>query len=357
MESVRLFMFQRYAWLALLAAALFGASAPLSKLLLATMGPFTLAALLYLGSGMGLMAYSAMLRCLKTRVLQEPPLARKDWPWLLGAIACGGVAAPVMLLWGLTGTGGAQASLLLSSEGLLTVLLAAALFREHVDSRIWIGSGLMLAAAALMAWQPGTVTGFSWHAAAIVGACALWGLDNNLTRPISGGNPAAIAMVKGLVAGAVNLGLAWLAGETRPSLPHAALALGLGSLAYGASLLLYILALRHLGSARTAAHFGAAPFFGAGLSVLLLNEPVTLTLAAACALALGATWLALSERHEHAHVHEPMQHTHRHAHDAHHQHAHDADDGPEPHAHPHRHEPLRHNHPHLPDLHHRHGHL
>ena len=350
------FKLQRPALLALLAAGLFGASAPLSKLLLTGLGPFSLAALLYLGSGLGLLIFTLVSRGFKADATRESPLARQDWPWLLGAIACGGVAAPVLLLWGLSGVSGAEASLLLSTEGLLTVLLSAVAFREHVGRRVWIGAALMLVASVLLMREPGGGFGFSLRAAAIIGACALWALDNNLTRPLSGRNPATIAMTKGLVAGSVNLGLAWLLGESATSATHAIMAMVLGSLAYGASLFLYILAMRHLGSARAAAHFGTAPFIGAVLSVIILSEPITLTLTAACALMLWATWLTLSERHDHAHVHIAMVHSHRHVHDEHHQHAHGPDDGPEPHAHPHRHEPLTHAHAHLPDLHHRHGH-
>lgn len=350
------FKLQRHAGFALLAAALFGASAPLSKLLLAGLGPFSLAALLYLGSGGGLLAWSRIRLALSPGRRREAPLAGLDFLWLAGAVASGGVAAPVLLLWGLSGIDASQASLLLSTEGVLTVLIAAAVFREHVGRRIWGGAALMLAAGALLAYSPGATWGVSPHALAIVAACALWGLDNNLTRPISGGDPVTIAMIKGLAAGATNLLLARWVGEPAPSWAFAAPALALGSLAYGASLLLYILALRHLGSARAAAHFGAAPFIGAALSALILREPVTLALAAACALMLAATWLTLSERHAHDHVHEPMEHAHLHVHDEHHQHAHAPGDGPAPHAHAHRHERLAHAHAHLPDLHHRHGH-
>lgn len=350
------FKLQRPALLALLAAALFGASAPLSKLLLTGLGPFSLAALLYLGSGLGLLIFTLVSRGYKPAAARESPLARQDWPWLVGAIACGGVAAPVLLLWGIEGISGTETSLLLSTEGLLTVLVSAVAFREHVGRRVWLGAGLMLVASVLLLREPGGSLGFSLHAAAIIGACALWALDNNLTRPLSGCNPATIAMTKGLVAGSVNLGLAWLLGESMPKATYVALALALGSLAYGASLFLYILAMRHLGSARAAAHFGTAPFIGAMLSVVILSEPITLTLALACALMLWATWLTLSERHDHAHSHIAMAHSHRHVHDEHHPHAHRPDDGPEPHAHGHRHEALAHDHAHLPDLHHRHGH-
>jgi len=347
---------QRFALLALFAAALFGASAPLSKRLLAGFGPLSLAAFLYLGSGLGLLAVWLLRRLRSRDVGKEAPLAGRDFVWLAGSVACGGIAAPVLLLWGLSGIPASGASLLLSTEGVLTTLISALAFREAVGGRVWAGAILMLFAGGLLAYSPGANVGLSVHALAVVAACGLWGLDNNLTRPISGGDPVVIAMVKGLVAGSVNLVLAHLAGEAGPSPAYATAALLLGSLAYGASLLFYILALRHLGSARTAAHFATAPFIGAILSVLLLGEPLTAPLLSAFGLMLVATWLVLTERHAHEHFHEPMEHAHRHVHDAHHQHPHDGSEGPEPHSHPHRHEALLHDHPHLPDLHHRHEH-
>ncbi len=346
------FATQRFAFLALAAAALFGASAPLSKLLLAQFGPLTLAAVLYLGSGLGLL----VVWTLRRRGAAEAPLAGRDWLWLAGAVASGGIAAPVLLLRGLAGIAASGASLLLSAEGLLTTLIAALVFREAVGRRVWAAALLMVVAGALLAYAPGATLGHSLHALAVLAACALWGLDNNLTRPISGGDPVVTAMIKGLAAGAVNFALSRLAGESWPAAPAVGSALLLGSFSYGASLLLYILALRHLGSARTAAHFGTAPFIGAALSVLLLGEPVTATLASAFALMLVATGLVLTEQHGHLHRHEALEHSHRHRHDAHHQHSHDRSEGPEPHTHWHRHEPLVHAHPHLPDLHHRHPH-
>jgi drug/metabolite transporter (DMT)-like permease len=354
---------QRHALLALLAAALFGASAPLSKLLLGGMGPLSLAGLLYLGSGCGLLLVWVLRRRIPGRVPSEAALAGRDWLWLAGAVLSGGVAAPVLLLWGLSGMPAASASLLLCTEGVLTTLLAALAFREAVGHRVWIAGAIMLAAGAMLALgAPGHATpdgadsDLALRAMAIVGACAMWGLDNNLTRPISGADPVVIAMVKGLAAGTANLALANLAGEAPPAGPSVAGALAVGSLAYGASLFCYILALRHLGSARTAAHFGTAPFIGALLSVIVLGEPIGLALAVAGGLMLLATWLVLAERHDHEHWHDPMQHAHLHVHDGHHQHGHDGSEGPEPHAHAHRHDPMCHSHPHLPDLHHRHGH-
>jgi len=351
-------LLQRYAFFALAAAALFGVSAPLAKLLVAGMPPLLLAGLLYLGSGV----YLALLRGWRrfNRDSAAPPgetaLAGRDYAWLAAAILCGGMLAPVLLVWGLTGLAAASASLLLSSESVLTALIAALLFREAVGPRIWLAAALLCAASLALAYDPREGASLSLHALAILAACALWGLDNNLTRQISSADPVAIAMAKGLSAGSVNCALALALGATLPGPGPLAASLALGAASYGVSLVLYILALRHLGSARTGAHFSTAPFFGAVFAVAVLGEPVTITLAVALALTIVATWLVLTEKHAHQHVHAYLEHAHRHARDTHHQHAHDGSEGPEPHAHLHVHPPLTHTHPHLPDLHHRHGH-
>jgi drug/metabolite transporter (DMT)-like permease len=190
----------------------------------------------------------------------------------------------------------------------------------------------------------------------IAGACLAWGIDNNLTRRISAADPVIIAMIKGLVAGSVNLVLALSLGAAFPPLSFAAMAGLLGLLSIGVSLVLFIYALRHLGTARTGAYYSLAPFIGALAAILVLGEPVTLKLLGAAVLMGIGLWIHLAERHAHDHEHYLMEHDHLHTHDEHHQHEHGGIDPAEPHSHPHRHDPLRHSHVHYPDLHHRHGH-
>jgi len=345
---------QRYALVALAAAALFGASTPAAKFLQADIAPTLLAGLLYLGSGVGLAGVKAA-RALCARE-HEPALARSDYPSLAGAILCGGIAAPLLLMWGLAGAAASGVSLLLNLEGVLTAIFAALVFREAVGSRIWLAACLMLAAGLLLGYTPQAGIALSARALAVIAACALWAADNNLTRNIAAADPATIAMVKGLVAGSVNTTLALALGARLPAAAPLALALLLGWLGYGVSLVLYILALRHLGATRATAHFSTAPFIGAALAIAFLGDALTGAFAIAFVLMLAATWLVLTERHAHLHTHEPLVHEHLHSHDAHHQHAHDADAGPEPHTHPHEHAALTHSHAHLPDLHHRHRH-
>ena len=345
---------QRYALLALAAAALFGASVPFAKLLLGEMSPVILAGLLYLGSGLGL----ALLRFARGSNDQprEARLAAKDWGWLAGAIVAGGVLAPLLLLWGLAGSGAANASLLLNFEGVITTLVAAAVFREAVGTRVWIAALVMLCGGIILAYDPRALVAISPQSLAIVGACLGWAIDNNLTRKVSGADPLVTAMTKGLAAGSFNLGLGFALGGKLPEWGTMAGAFTLGFFAYGVSLVLFIYALRHLGAARTGAHFSTAPFIGAALAVPLLGEPITPALIAAAALMAIATWLVLTESHGHDHEHERLIHTHRHMHDQHHQHTHPVDGESEPHVHEHVHEKMKHSHPHAPDLHHRHEH-
>ncbi len=341
---------------AVLAAVLFGASTPLAKLLLREgLNPQLLAGLFYLGSGVGL-----GLLFLARRVVGLEPgearLRRQDLPQFSLAVLLGGAVAPVLMMAGLARTSAASASLLQNLEGLATMGIAWMVFRENVDRRLLIGALAILTGAVVLSWTGGSVRPGS-GTLLIAAACVAWGADNNLTRPLAKADPVQIAAIKGLVAGSANVALA-LGAHARLASVDTTLAAGaVGFLAYGVSLVLYVLGLRHLGAARTAAYFSTAPFIGSALAVGLLSDPLTERLLAAGALMGVGLYLHLSERHDHAHRHEALEHAHRHVHDEHHQHSHVPSDPPgEPHSHWHRHEPLTHSHPHYPDLHHRHDH-
>ncbi len=342
--------------LALLSAALFGASTPLSKILLGNADPWMMAGLLYLGAGIGLAAVHLSRNALRLPAA-EAPLRRADRPWLTAVIVSGGILGPLFLMFGLARTGASGTSLLLNLEGLASMGFAWLAFRENVDRRLLTGAFAILAGAALLSWQGWA--SLDRGAALIAAACVCWGIDNNLTRKLSSADPVRIAMLKGLAAGTVNLMLALATGAAVPDAGIILAAGMVGFLGYGISLSLFVLGLRHLGTARTGAYFSLAPFIGAAVSVTLLHEPLTGRLLAAGGLMAVGLWLHLTERHEHEHQHEPLEHEHRHTHDAHHRHGHghgpDAPPG-EPHNHPHQHMPLVHRHPHFPDLHHRHGH-
>jgi drug/metabolite transporter (DMT)-like permease len=343
---------------ALLAAVLFGLSTPLSKILLRGVAPIPLAACLYLGAGIGSWLLFAFQRLGRHGRNAEARLSRADLPWLVGAILAGGVGAPILLLLGLNRTPASTASLLLNFEAVATALIAVLAFKESVSRRILWAVGLITLASILLSWNS-AAWGISLGALGILGACFLWGLDNNFTRQISAKNPLLIVGIKGLGAGFFSLVLAILMGESLPSLGSFGLALLVGALSYGLSIQLFILALRGLGAARTGALFGIAPFVGATLSLFLFREaPQTLFWLALPLMLLGA-WLMLTENHQHYHVHEPLEHAHAHSHpDGHHDHIHPSEEPPVNgrHAHVHTHAEMPHSHPHAPDLHHRHLH-
>jgi drug/metabolite transporter (DMT)-like permease len=343
--------------LALASAALFGISTPAAKALLGSIDPAVLAGLLYCGAGIGIAALRRISRTLQAGAAAEAPLSRADWPWLAGAIVSGGVAGPLLLMFGLLRTEAAAASLLLTLEGAATAMLAWFAFGEHINRRVALGMACLAGGALVLSWTERPTLTDLVGPIAIVGACVAWGLDNNLTRKVSLADPLQIVELKGLIAGPVNLVIALAAGASLPPPGSAAAAAAIGFLGYGVSIVLFILALRGLGAARTGAYFSTAPFIGAVAAIGLLNESPTFQLGAACALMAFGVWLHLTERHSHEHGHEAMSHAHAHVHDAHHQHNHRPSDPPgEPHSHPHDHPPIRHQHAHVPDMHHTHRH-
>jgi len=332
------------------AAVLFGAGTPLATLLVDDVSPWLLAGLLYCGAGLGLWLIRLVRRSPRAQ------LARTEWLPLAGAVMFGGMIGPVLLMAGLAHLPATASSLLLNAESVLTVLVAWFVFHENVDRRIAVGMLAIAAGAVILTVSGGVSLGGVWPSLAVIGACLCWAIDNNLTRVVALNDATWLAAVKGSVAGPVNLALALAIGADLPSFPEATAAMALGFVAYGLSLVLFIVALRHVGAARTGAYFAIAPFFGATLAVAL-GDAVTWTLVAAAALMAWGVWLHVSERHRHAHVHPALTHTHWHTHDIHHDHQHAEKVPPGTwHRHEHVHEELVHEHDHFPDALHRHRH-
>lgn len=338
-------------------ASLFGLSVPFCKLLLEDTSPVILAGLLYLGAFVGLFVFTVAKRMVNHASDMKPPkLERKDLPWLAGAVISGGIVAPVSLMFGLALMSGFTTSLMLNLEGVATAIIAVVVFKENAGRRLWLALLLMTSAGVALSWNPDEGE-FGILGLALVGlAMASWGIDNNLTRMICTKDSVQIAQVKGLVAGSAILVASMIAGEGIESMSSAALAMVVGALGYGVSMVLFIRSLERLGSLRTGAFFSLGPFVGAAASVMLLGEWLGwLMLPAAVLMALGV-WLMAGERHDHAHTHETTSHDHVHDHcDGHHMHEHFGLFD-EPHSHEHSHQQIAHNHAHRPDSHHRHGH-
>jgi drug/metabolite transporter (DMT)-like permease len=342
---------------AVASAVLFGMGTPFAKLLLGDLPPVALAGLLYLGALVGLSLYDIFRRITSDQQeVSKSRLGRNDAPWLVGAIVAGGIVAPISLMTGLTMITGFSASLLLNLEGAATAIIATMLFKEHLGRRIVLVILCMTAAGVLLSWNPEedvfAVTGPLLLIVAAVG----WGLDNNFTRNICGKDPVQIAQIKGLVAGCTSIALALALGWNVRISSDIIWALVLGSLSYGASLVLFVLALQGLGASRTGAFFTLGPFVGAAVSVVLLNESLGWIMLPAAVLMVGGVVAMLYERHSHVHQHEEMTHVHLHSHgDFSHNHCH-PDPVRGPHVHEHTHLAEDHYHPHWPDIHHRHAH-
>ncbi|HEU5182268.1 MAG TPA: DMT family transporter [Candidatus Polarisedimenticolia bacterium] len=333
----------------LAAAALFGAATPIAKGLLASIGPLSLAGILYLGAAASVLP--AVLR-------QRPPsvtLLRHNAARLAGVIFLGGVLAPALLLAGLSFARAASVSLWLSLEPLATVLLAWLFFKEDLRGRAWLSAGLVLVASLLLAWPGGSQLGLAALLVAL--ACLCWGLDNNLTSLIDALTPAQTTLIKGAIAGSTNLFAGCLIIGDAPAYRMVGLALLVGALCYGLSLVLYIGSAQQLGAARSQLLFSTAPFWGATLAWTFLAEPVLPVQIASGAMMFVALWILRGERHEHRHSHAAVEHVHWHRHDdGHHDHAHEVPPPAAGHSHVHAHEAKTHAHAHRPDLHHRHDH-
>lgn len=339
---------------ALGAAGLFGASTPFAKLLTGDMPPVLLAGLLYLGSGIGL----TLARLVRDRGFKSSGLPATEWPWLLGAIFFGGVLGPVALMFGLISTSGSTASLLLNLEAVLTAVIAWVVFKENADKRIVLGMAAIVAGGIALGWQGDAASQSSVLGPMLVAlACLCWAIDNNLTRKVSASDALFIAGIKGLIAGTVNTVLALGMSAAVPDFATVSATMLLGLLGYGISLVLFVLALRGLGTARTGAYFSTAPFIGAAVALFVFAEATSLAFWFAAALMVLGVWLHLTEHHAHEHVHQEMEHEHAHSHDEHHQHSHAYGwSGSGKHSHHHKHAVVTHSHPHYPDIHHRHSH-
>lgn len=341
-------------FMAILAAALFGISAPASKLLLVEIPPALMASLLYLGAGFGMSAINILKRLSKTKQI-EAKMTKKEMPYIIGMIILD-VAAPVFLMIGLTMTTSANASLLNNFEIVATSLIALLIFKEAIGQRMWIAISLITLSSIILSVEDLSSISFSIGSIFVLFACLCWGFENNCTRMLSLKDPLQIVVVKGLGSGVGALIIALALKQYSINLLYLSMALLLGFVAYGLSIYFYILAQRELGASRTSAYYAVAPFIGLLLSVIIFGQQITLSFIIALVLMIIGAYLAGVEHHKHFHVHEERTHEHRHNHnDNHHIHTHDYKVEGE-HSHVHTHEKTEHMHKHTPDMHHAHTH-
>lgn len=276
--------------LAVLAAMLYALNSPFSKLLLRYMPSTLMAGFLYLGAGLGMTAL-AFGRKASGRPDAEARLTRKELPYTIAMIVLD-IAAPISLLFGLTMTTAANASLLNNFEIAATAIIAFLIFKEAISARLWLGILFVTASCTLLSFEDISSLQFNLGSLFVLLACILWGIENNCTRKLSSKDPLEIVMVKGIFSGLGSVMIGLLCGERLHHLWAIPLVLLLGFVAYGLSIYYYVYAQRLLGAARTSAYYAAAPFIGAFLSLIIFREvPGVLFLAALMLMAVGA-WLS-----------------------------------------------------------------
>ena len=350
------------AQLEVIAAGLaFALAVPVGKVLLADASPLALSGTLYLSAGLLCLILTAAARRGSAAADGAGALQGADWRWLGAAVLAGAVLAPLLLFLGLARVSGHVAGLLLNFEAVFTAAIAVLLSGERLGRRGWLGTFAILAGAAALSLHAGGGQSVAtrWTGIAmVIGACALWGLDNNFTQRVSIRDARRIAAIKGLAGGVVSLLLALaFGGFGHWTFPRLLAAATVGAVSFGLSLVLFVRGLRRLGVLQTGMLFALAPGFAAILSWMFLRETIAPRALTALGLMTAGALLIVVDRHEHMHVHMATVHSHEHVHDAHHRHPHDpgARLG-EPHTHPHSHDPLTHAHGHAHDVHHRHRH-
>jgi drug/metabolite transporter (DMT)-like permease len=339
---------------AILSAVLFGMSPVACKLVMGDMPASLLAGLLYLGSGLGL---TGVVLAQKIPVYDAvAALSRRQWGYLAGAIVSGGIAAPLFLAYGIRAGTASEVSLLLNFETVATTLLAWMVFHEQIGYRVWLGKLAIIGASILVLFSGGSEFKLSIPGLSVLAACLLWGIDNNLTREVESLPAPLLACLKGWSSGIFNVLLSLMLFKSQVTALQVSGSLAIGALSYGASLVLFINALREIGSARTSTLFATGPFIGTILSVLILGERPPGEYWVAALVMLSGMFFLYGEVHRHRHRHESISHTHPHVHDEHHRHEHEKAQGEEMHEHFHVHEKMTHSHVHWPDIHHRHLH-
>lgn len=338
---------------AVLAALCYGISIPISKLLLENMPPVFMAALLYIGAGLGML----LIKAFKNKNVQrkEAKITKKELPYTFAMVVLD-ILAPIFLMIGLSKSTSASASLLNNFEIVATSIIAFVIFKESVGKRTWLAVMLITIASIILSVEDFSSLKFSVGSIFVLLACICWGLENNCTNKLSLKDPLEIVIIKGIGSGLTSLVIAFIIKEYNTNIGYILIALLLGFISYGLSIYFYIYAQRNLGATRTSAYYAFSPFIGVGLSFILFREAPTFSYLIALGIMFAGVYFVAFEKHNHLHEHEEFGHEHRHNHnDGHHTHTHgDAIIGE--HSHFHIHNFIKHYHSHTPDLHHLHEH-
>lgn len=272
---------------AVLAAALYAVNVPLSKLMLRHVAPTMMAALLYLGAGIGLTLYAALGKKLGRSAPREH-LTKKELPYTVSMVVLD-IAAPILLMAGIARTTSGNVSLLNNFEIVATSVIALLIFQEKISRRLWCAIFLVTLASAVLSFESAGAFTFNSGSLLVLGACVCWGFENNCTKMLSSKSSVEIVTIKGCFSGLGSLFIALSLGEPLPDIRWLPVVLILGFVSYGLSINFYITAQKDLGAAKTSAYYSIAPFLGVAFSMLLLGErPTTQFCAALVMMAAGA---------------------------------------------------------------------
>ena len=275
---------------AVLAAALYAISTPVSKILLKEMSPMMMAAFLYLGAGIGMVILGWFRKKFQNET-KEIKLSRKDLPYTIAMVVLD-IAAPIFLMYGLTKTTAANVSLLNNFEIVATAVIALFLFKEAISKRLWVAIVLVTLSSIILSVNDVSSLSFSIGSVYVLIACICWGLENNCARMISGKDPLQIVTIKGFGSGLGSLGIALLVGERIDNFTYLPVVLLLGFVAYGLSIFYYTYAQRVIGAAKTSTYYAIAPFIGVALSFVILGEKPNLQFMIALAIMICGAYLA-----------------------------------------------------------------
>ena len=309
---------------AFLAAVFYAINVPISKVLLQHVGPTTMAALLYLGAGIGIGMMSLFNK--KDREKAES-LTKAELPYIVGMIVLD-IAAPILLMLGISYGSSANASLLGNFEIVATTVIALILFKEAVTKRLWLAIGLITLSSILLSFEGTDSFHFSYGSLLVIMATVCWGLENNCTRELSSKSTYQIVMLKGLCSGLGALVIALIKRESFPGIGYIAIALALGFVAYGLSIFMYVRAQNVLGAAKTSAYYAVNPLIGALLAFVFLSESLSwMYMIALIVMVIGSALVVVDtfiRQHDHEHQHT-FTHTHggsTHTHTVRHSHVH-----------------------------------
>lgn len=271
---------------ALLAAFLYALSSPISKLLLEHVEPTMMAACLYLGAGLGLLAVK------KFNKREEEKLEKKDTPYVIGMVLLD-IIAPILLMIGLTLTSSSNAALLNNFEIVATSLIAFFIFKEKINKNLFIGIILVVISSIILTFDVSSLS-FNLGSVFVLSAAISWGFENNCTKMISDKNPVDIVIIKGIFSGLGSLIISIIINEFTINY-YLIFALILGFFSYGLSITTYIYAQRYLGASKTSAFYAINPFIGALLSLIIFKEIPNLNFVIALIIMMIATLFITKE--------------------------------------------------------------